>query len=97
MGWRGRRGGEGKGREKGRGMEEWRGREGKGGGEGKGRGEEKGQARIQDLTEGGAGRIARFARAKFLATTPTQQYSLTESKNVCNRQGWRQANSSYTN
>ena len=36
------------------------------------------QARIQDLMEGGAGRIAREARAQFSATTPTQQYSLPE-------------------
>ena len=57
------------------------------------------QARIQKLMEGGAERTARKARAKFFATTPTQQYSLTEIQRF-NRQEClqspRMAPSTYT-
>ena len=58
------------------------------------------QARIQKLMEGGAERIAREARAKFLATAPTQRLYLTEiqrfSRQEC-LQSPRVAPSAYTN
>ena len=38
-----------------------------------------------EMKGGGAERIARAARANFFATTPTQQYSLTEIQRL-NRQ-----------
>ena len=60
------------------------------------------QARIQDLMEGGAGRIAReiFWQPRPLSNRNTTEFNanyVQSARMFAIAQGWRRANSSYTN